>query len=240
MTLWFHAAFICLHVFSSSHDQHDNAILKWWKLCMHFLFQSTSRSISHQKDVVVRVYMILLQNFVPEWNSCSTTTTTTHTGVTRASMTFCSNRMVWCKQNNTELQERTGVNLRQCIRCPSVMLTPAKCTWVFLGVAKTIVGSHDVGFVQCHVSRLYYVFWWLYPSATLRINHFVYLRTHQYCLWQRDRAQNVSCQQAYVRFWKTLLLLVSCLTSKNIFLGKITGCVFPVPKCAPNVRYSGW
>lgn len=120
MTSWFHAAFICLHVFSSSHDQHDNAILKWWKLCMHFLFQSASRSISHQKDVVVRVYMILLQNFVPEWNSCSTTTTTTHTGVTCASMTFCSNRMVSCKQIQSYKREPE-------LTCAGAYVAPVSC-----------------------------------------------------------------------------------------------------------------
>ena len=36
---------------------------------MRYLFQSTCRPISHRNGWTFRVYMILFQDFVPEWNS---------------------------------------------------------------------------------------------------------------------------------------------------------------------------
>ena len=59
-------------VFSSSHVKHveaDEAILDWQKLRMRYPFQSTCKPISHRKEWSFRVYMILLRNLVPEWNS---------------------------------------------------------------------------------------------------------------------------------------------------------------------------
>ena len=35
-------------------------------LCMHYQFQSTSRLISHRNERSFHVYMILVQDFVPE------------------------------------------------------------------------------------------------------------------------------------------------------------------------------
>ena len=77
--------------FSLSHEQHDNAILNWRKLCMRYPFQFTGRPISHQSECSFRVYMIPLRKFLPEWNFRSSTTTgVTQAGVTRAGMTFCA------------------------------------------------------------------------------------------------------------------------------------------------------
>ena len=48
---------------------------KWQTLRMRYPFQSTGRPISHRNLWSFRVYMIPLQNFVPEWHSRSGTTT---------------------------------------------------------------------------------------------------------------------------------------------------------------------
>ena len=44
-------------------------------LHMHYQFQSTNRPISHRNELSFHVCMILLKDFVPEWNSHSGTTT---------------------------------------------------------------------------------------------------------------------------------------------------------------------
>ena len=44
-------------------------------LRMHYLFQSTGRPISHRNGWLFCVYMIPLQDFVQEWNSCPGTRT---------------------------------------------------------------------------------------------------------------------------------------------------------------------
>ena len=43
--------------------------LKSQTWCMHYLFQSTIRPTSHQNGWSFRIYMIPLQDFVPDWNS---------------------------------------------------------------------------------------------------------------------------------------------------------------------------
>ena len=43
--------------------------LKSQTWCMRYLFQSTIRPTSHQNGWSFRVYMIPLQDFVPDWNS---------------------------------------------------------------------------------------------------------------------------------------------------------------------------
>ena len=55
--------------FSSSHEQHNDAILNWRKLRMCCPFQSTGNGRSFW------VYIITLRNFLPEKNSRSGTTT---------------------------------------------------------------------------------------------------------------------------------------------------------------------
>ena len=55
----------------SSHDQHDNAIL----IGMCYPFQFTSRMISHRNEWLFRIYIMPSQNFIPERNSRSGTTT---------------------------------------------------------------------------------------------------------------------------------------------------------------------
>ena len=57
---------------------HVDKIHAWFKIAnimQAHLFQSTGRLISHWNRWSFRVYMIPLQDFVPEWNSCPGTRT---------------------------------------------------------------------------------------------------------------------------------------------------------------------
>ena len=72
MTSWLCITFTWASVFSSSHVQRveaDEAIFDWQKLCMLYPFQSTCKPSSHWNEWSFRVYMIPLQNLIPEWNS---------------------------------------------------------------------------------------------------------------------------------------------------------------------------
>ena len=57
---------------------HDDKIHVWFKIAtlrMRYPFQSTGRPIWHRNGWTFCVYMIPLQDFVPEWNSCPGTRT---------------------------------------------------------------------------------------------------------------------------------------------------------------------
>ena len=85
-----------------SHDQHDNAIL----IGMRYPFQFTSRLISHRNEWLFRIYIIPSQNFVPEGNSRSGTTTgvNPHQGDSPRHDLWW-----WYHETNTEPQEGTGL-----------------------------------------------------------------------------------------------------------------------------------
>ena len=62
--------------------------------CATYPFQSTGRPISRRNGWSFCVYMILLWDFVPEWNLAPVQEPGwTHAGVTRACMTFCGGIM---------------------------------------------------------------------------------------------------------------------------------------------------
>ena len=63
-------------------------------MCMHYPFQSTRRLISHWNLWSFRVYMILLRDLVPQWNSRPGTTT----GVNSRQGDSCWHDMVSCNQ----------------------------------------------------------------------------------------------------------------------------------------------
>ena len=124
----------------SSHDQHDNAIL----IGMHYPFQFTSRLISHRNEWLFRIYIIPLQNFVPERNSRSGTTTRVnpHQGDSPRHDLWW-----WYHETNTEPQEGTGVILDvsywRCIGVPSERMKsrpgvePQTCRcWVRAGIGQ--------------------------------------------------------------------------------------------------------
>ena len=100
----------------SSHDQHDNAIL----IGMRYPFQFTSRLISHQNEWLFRIYIMPLQNFIPERNSRSGTTTgvNPHQGDSPRHDLWW-----WYHETNTEPQEGTrlilDVRYWQCRGVPS-------------------------------------------------------------------------------------------------------------------------
>ena len=77
-------------------------------------FQSTSRTISHQNEWSFHVYMILLQNFLPEWDSYSGTTTR----VNSCRCDLCWHDILWWyHKNKIQSHERepewtcTGTNV---------------------------------------------------------------------------------------------------------------------------------
>ena len=57
------------------HDDKIHMSFKIATLQMHYPFQSTGRPISYRNGWTFRIYMIPLQDFVPEWNSCPGTRT---------------------------------------------------------------------------------------------------------------------------------------------------------------------
>ena len=75
---------------------------------MRYQFQFTSRLISHRNEWLFRIYIILSQNFVPERNSRSGTTTgvNPHQGDSP-----WHDLWWWYHETNTEPQEGTGVIL---------------------------------------------------------------------------------------------------------------------------------
>ena len=82
MTFWFRIAFTwLLGHFISRYLKAHFMLIKYmcdWKsqiLRMRYPFQSTGRPISHRNVWSFRVYMIMLREFVPEWNSRPGTTT---------------------------------------------------------------------------------------------------------------------------------------------------------------------
>ena len=60
-------------------------------LCMRYLFQSTSRLISPQNLWSFHVYMILLRDFIPDWNAHPSTTT----GVNSRQGDSCQHDILW-------------------------------------------------------------------------------------------------------------------------------------------------
>ena len=58
------------HILLFNGTFHVDKIHVWFKIAMRYPFQSTGRPISHRNGWSFYVYMILLRDFVPEWNSC--------------------------------------------------------------------------------------------------------------------------------------------------------------------------
>ena len=82
MTFWFCIAFTWwLGHFISRYLKVDFMLIRYTggsksqTLPMRYPFQSTGRPISHRNGWSFRVYMILLRDFLPEWNSCLSTRT---------------------------------------------------------------------------------------------------------------------------------------------------------------------
>ena len=101
MTFWFCIAFTWwLGHFISRYLKVHFMLIKYMcdsksqTLRMRYPFQSTGRPISHQNRWSFCVYMIPLQDFVPEWNSRrGTRPGVTHAKVTCTGMTFCGGIM---------------------------------------------------------------------------------------------------------------------------------------------------
>ena len=158
----------------SSHDQHDNAIL----IGMRYPFQFTSRMISHRNEWLFRIYIMPSQNFIPERNSRSGTTTgvNPHQGDSPRHDLWW-----WYHETNAEPQEGTGVTLDvsfwRCRGVPSERMKsrpgvePRTCRcWVRAGIGQRsrfpVQWLLDDGH-QLNCERLTLTPWWrLIPHNT--------------------------------------------------------------------------
>ena len=104
---------------------------------MQYLFQSTSRLISHRNEWSFRVYMILLRDFAPEWNSRpgAKTRVNSHQGY------LCQHDILWWYHVNKYRAMRgnwselaPGRKLPQCHVNTPLHVFLMYCNWLFLQV----------------------------------------------------------------------------------------------------------
>ena len=95
-------------------------------LHMHYRLESTGRLISQWNVWSFRVYMILLRDFILEWNSCHSTTT----GVNSCQSDSCQHDILWwyhvnkCRAMRGNRTEWTSSGTRLARKSSGIMLTP--------------------------------------------------------------------------------------------------------------------